>query len=141
MSSPQSRNSPTFFKDELKRALDEQTFGIEGYTLGYATAFEASARVTLLEKIEIDIVLSIRGFQVTPIVLACILVLLKCASDLRTTQATHMRTSSSSTVGVEDSLTTLDAEPIFETVDALLQHLSPMYATKRAETLYAKLMV
>ena len=66
MSSPSSRNSPTFFRDELNRALEEQAFGIASYSLGHSTAFEASARVTLLECVDVDIMLSIRGFPVSP---------------------------------------------------------------------------
>ncbi|KLO14718.1 hypothetical protein SCHPADRAFT_903005 [Schizopora paradoxa] len=118
MSSPSSRNSPTFFRDELKRALEEQTFGIASYTLGHSTAFEASARVTLLEGVEVDIILSIRGFQ-----------------------ALHSSSSSTSTsIGSTSSTVSVDPDAYFETVDTLLQHLSPLYAAKRTETLFAKLM-
>lgn len=69
MSSPSSRNSPTFFRDELKRALDEQSFGILGYTPRQSNAFEAIARVELLEKINLEIMVSVRGFQVGPVFL------------------------------------------------------------------------
>jgi len=118
MSSPQSRNSPNFFRDELKRALGEQTFGIASYSLGHSTAFEASARVTLLEGVDIDIMLSIRGFQ-----------------------ALHIIPSSPSTsIDSPSSTISVDPDAYFETVDTLLQQLSPLYAAKRTETLFAKLM-
>lgn len=139
MSSPSSRNSPTFFRDELKRALEEQTFGIASYTLGHSTAFEASARVALLEGVDVDIILSIRGFQVS--IHKRPFVPIQRVLDARSTQALHTSSSSASTsIGSTGSTIFVDSDAYFETIDTLLQQLSPLYATKRTETLFAKLM-
>ena len=57
--------SPPFYSDELRRALIEQVFGIEGFTIIQARTFaQASAEVTLLEGRTITISLSYSGFYV-----------------------------------------------------------------------------
>ncbi|THH04998.1 hypothetical protein EW145_g5125 [Phellinidium pouzarii] len=106
------RTSSSFFKEELARALAEQTFGIGGYTLGHSSVHEASASVQLLERVRLDINLSIRGFQVTGV---------------------SAHAGASAAIAADSSM-------VFETVDALLQHCSPLYSVRRTETLFAKLM-
>lgn len=64
---PPSSSTPSFFHDELRRALAEQSFGITAYALTHWTSQEAKARVELLEDVTVEIVLSIRGFQVAHI--------------------------------------------------------------------------
>ncbi|KAL5520075.1 hypothetical protein ACEPAG_1735 [Sanghuangporus baumii] len=60
-----SGGSSSFFRTELEHALSEQSFGIAGYSIQSATAHDASATVTLLERVQIIITLTIRGYQVT----------------------------------------------------------------------------
>ncbi|EJC98086.1 uncharacterized protein FOMMEDRAFT_137409 [Fomitiporia mediterranea MF3/22] len=62
---PPSNCSPSFFQTELECALSEQAFGIVGYFLKSATAHDATASVELLEGVQLDITLTVRGFRVT----------------------------------------------------------------------------
>ncbi|KAH8114480.1 hypothetical protein DFH11DRAFT_1726955 [Phellopilus nigrolimitatus] len=111
--SPTIQSPPSFFQEELKRALDEQSFGIVEYSLfGQTSAYEANASVELLERVRVYVTLSIRGFQVTG-----------------TSARSHCAAS-----------TAADENAMFETVDALLQHCSPLYSARRTEELFAKLM-
>jgi hypothetical protein len=64
--------SATFFRDELHIALKEQHFGIASFTLGGSSAFDATARIELLEKVEINIMLSLRGYQVIALDFFCL---------------------------------------------------------------------
>ncbi|KAL5501555.1 hypothetical protein ACEPAH_8815 [Sanghuangporus vaninii] len=98
-----SSGSPSFFRTELEHALSEQSFGIAGYAMQSATAHDASAAVTLLERVQIIITLTIRGYRVA------------------------------------EGLVPANENPEFEVLEALLQHYSPMYNSKRAELLVAKL--
>ncbi|KAL5524560.1 hypothetical protein ACEPAF_9700 [Sanghuangporus sanghuang] len=99
-----SSGSSSFFRTELEHALSEQVFGIAGYSMqSSATAHDASAAVTLLERVQIIITLTIRGYQVT------------------------------------GGPVPANENPEFEDLEALLQHYSPMYNTKRTELLVAKL--
>ncbi|KAL5482681.1 hypothetical protein ACEPAI_9275 [Sanghuangporus weigelae] len=98
-----SSGSSSFFRTELEHALSEQSFGIAGYSMQSATSHDASAAVTLLERVQIIITLTIRGYQAT--------------GDPVTTNET----------------------PEFEALEALLQHYSPIYNSKRTELLVAKL--
>ncbi|TDL22166.1 hypothetical protein BD410DRAFT_723401 [Rickenella mellea] len=95
---------PSFFKDELRNALEEQSFGINGFALTNWNNLEARAQVTLLENLTVDIVLSIRGFYVP---------------------------SGQNEQHLPDT--------VFETVDSLLQNISPGYSAKLAETIVARL--
>ncbi|KAI5118703.1 hypothetical protein M0805_003359 [Coniferiporia weirii] len=112
--SPARSMPPSFFKDELARALSEQTFGIVGYSLGRSSAYEACATVVLLERIQLCISLTIRGYQVTSV--------------------------SALPEGPHPPTVSADATVVFETVDALLQQCSPLYSTKRTEAIFARLM-
>lgn len=67
MSSSQS-NPPAFFSDELQQNLAEQSFGIASYKLGPSSAYEATARVDLLEGIQVQVSLSSRGYQASRII-------------------------------------------------------------------------
>ena len=64
---PSQESSASFYKTELEQALSEQTFGIRGYNLGMFTAYDARATVDLLERVQIDVILTIRGFRVRPV--------------------------------------------------------------------------
>jgi hypothetical protein len=63
MSSPPA--AEPFFASELKRALDEQSFGIKSSTLLSSSLFSAEASVTLLEGRTIVIVLTSQGYSVS----------------------------------------------------------------------------
>jgi hypothetical protein len=58
-------NSPaTFFRDELDRALREQSFGIQSYKLGGSTPRQSSASVLTLEGLTLTIILTTQGYSV-----------------------------------------------------------------------------
>jgi len=59
-----SASPPSFYRDELSRALAEQGDAIGSYHLTDSNASSASAEVQLLEGIAITVTLSIRGYQV-----------------------------------------------------------------------------
>ena len=54
-----------FYHDELQRALHEQRFGIVGSRLISHTSRDARASVSLLEGVNIEVMLTSRGFQVS----------------------------------------------------------------------------
>lgn len=69
-----SSTPSTFCYDELRRALSEQSFGIQSYTMTAATPQSASATVFLLEGQRVVISLENRGYFVS---LTLLVVLLK----------------------------------------------------------------
>lgn len=136
--SPQSRNSPDFFREELKRALDEQTFGIVSYSLAHASSFQSNARVTLLEYVDVEVVLSIRGFQVIFCIFTRSNVLNVCLFKVisivpRPCASSVSHAAQISAQGANDQ--------VYESVEAMLQTISPLYTLRRAEALYSRLMV
>ena len=57
--------TPSFYHDELSRALSEQSFGLTRYeVMRQSSAHEATAVVTLLEETTVRVSLTIRGYQV-----------------------------------------------------------------------------
>ncbi|KAH9982776.1 hypothetical protein BGW80DRAFT_45331 [Lactifluus volemus] len=86
-----------FYRHELARALNEQSFGVSRSEITNFTENGAEATITLLEGQTINVVLSSAGYQVS-------------------TQGGH-----------------------YETLDDLLAVTSPVYTTKRMETLMARL--
>ena len=63
--SPRQESEPhAFVKEELSRALNEQSFGITSHEIISSTPLKAAARVVLLEGDTILLSLSSRGFQV-----------------------------------------------------------------------------
>ena len=99
---------------ELHRALDEQSFGIATYTIApSASALQAIASVTLLEGQTILITLSARGYRV--------------------------RRRASLTECQSLFLCQVGNYATYESLDALLQAFSPMYARSRQELLVRRL--
>lgn len=105
----------SFYRDELDRALSEQSFGLLGYEIsGQCSAQEAAAVVTLLEGTSIRVHLNIRGYQVRSIVLRMVIVALnKCLK--------------------------IDGGQVCETIEAVLQSASQMYVQKLKDKLITKL--
>jgi Protein of unknown function (DUF727) len=108
----------TFLSSELQRALNEQSFGIATYTLApSASALQAIASVTLLEGRTIFITLSARGYRVRRRVR-----LYPSLSECRSLFLCQVGNYST-----------------YESLDALLQAVSPMYARRRQELLIRRL--
>ncbi|KAI0647789.1 hypothetical protein C8Q79DRAFT_924886 [Trametes meyenii] len=63
MASTQQSSPSVFVREELERALTEQSFGISGFELTSSSPLKAAARVALLEGDSILISLTSRGFQ------------------------------------------------------------------------------
>lgn len=57
-------NPSSFYADELHRALQEQSFGIESFSMENATSLQATATVKILEGLNVTLKLTIRGFTV-----------------------------------------------------------------------------
>ncbi|KIK95163.1 hypothetical protein PAXRUDRAFT_827280 [Paxillus rubicundulus Ve08.2h10] len=90
-------SSSSFYYNELRRALSEQSFGLTRYDVARQyTAHEASAFVTLLEGTTLKVSLNARGYR-------------------------------------------FDGGQTLESIEGLLQSVSPMYLQKRRDTLFAKL--
>ncbi|KAM5538716.1 hypothetical protein V8D89_007745 [Ganoderma adspersum] len=62
-SPPQQSKPHAFVKEELSRALSEQSFGITSHEIISSTPLKAVARVVLLEGDTVLLSLSSRGFQ------------------------------------------------------------------------------
>ncbi|GLB38410.1 putative protein of unknown function (DUF727) [Lyophyllum shimeji] len=58
--------SSSFYADELRSVLQEQSFGIESFSIITTTPSQATASVKLLEGKNISIKLSSRGFLIEP---------------------------------------------------------------------------
>lgn len=59
-------STPSFYHNELNRALSEQSFGLTRYDVARQhSPHEATAVVTLLEGTNIRVSLNIRGYQVS----------------------------------------------------------------------------
>ena len=128
MTSSPTQTSPSFFKDEFERALSEQSFGLSSYNLISSSAFDATAVIELLEKSKLEVTLSIRGYQVRIRAIIWFKIsikrLVKVANTTGNTEA-----------GGESSA---DAT-VFESLESLLLHVSPVYTVKRTELLLSKL--
>lgn len=108
--SSQSSDIPSFFEEELKKALREQTYGVDSSRLLSSTALDATAEITIIEGATIKVMLFTSGFQLS-----------KYTGD-------HSVSGGSALVGM-----------IFETLEELLLAVSPLYAAKQGEELVAKL--
>lgn len=104
----------TFFRDELHRALSEQSYGISSFTLKDQTSrLFSAASVELLEGNVIEICLTAHGYGVMSI---CVGITLKLTSvQIVGSEGTH------------------------ETVDALLSQVSPRYREAQNQALFSKL--
>ncbi|KAF9241201.1 hypothetical protein BU15DRAFT_45291 [Melanogaster broomeanus] len=92
-----SSSPSSFYYNELRRALSEQSFGLTRYEVTRQdTPHEATAFVTLLEGTALRVSLNTRGYQI-------------------------------------------DGGQIYESIDELLQSVSPMFMQKRKDVLLAKL--
>jgi len=94
-----SSPSSSFCRTELQRALKEQAFGIQTFSITSSSAEQASASVVLLEGQKLVVQLTSQGYSVVNL------------------KPTH----------------------IHETIENLLQSLSPLYIGKRQEALLAAL--
>ncbi|KAF9468522.1 hypothetical protein BDZ94DRAFT_1245562 [Collybia nuda] len=54
----------SFFVDELRRALNEQSYGIEAFSITASSSLQATASVTILEGLKFNIKLNLGGFSV-----------------------------------------------------------------------------
>ncbi|KAI8978765.1 GSKIP domain-containing protein [Trametes punicea] len=109
MSSPAQQSKPsTFTREELERALSENSYGISSFDITSSSPLKATARVVLLEGEPILISLSSRGFQ--------------------------LHSPSEAPMDPDH-----DSETVFETIEQLLQTVSPQYESARRNTLLAKL--
>ncbi|KAI9573632.1 hypothetical protein HD554DRAFT_2167201 [Boletus coccyginus] len=89
--------TPSFYHNELSRALSEQSFGLTRYDVARQhSPHEATAVVTLLEGTNIRVSLNMRGYQ-------------------------------------------LDGEQTHESIEELLQSVSPMYVRKREDAIITRL--
>ncbi|TFY71173.1 hypothetical protein EVG20_g1826 [Dentipellis fragilis] len=57
-------NRPSFFEIELKRALEEQSFGITNAEVVNSSGLDATALITLLEGAVLEVVLFRSGYRV-----------------------------------------------------------------------------
>lgn len=53
----------SFYRDELRRILNEQFFGVSSFIITGASAEDATASVKLLEGRDVTIILTARGYQ------------------------------------------------------------------------------
>lgn len=109
-------SSSSFYHNELSRALSEQSFGLTQYevTRQYS-AHQATALVTLLEGTNIRVTLNTRGYQVN---------------------LHHLKTDM---IADWTLFQKLDGGQTYESIEELLQSISPMYVQKREETIITKL--
>ncbi|KAI0771207.1 GSKIP domain-containing protein [Trametes elegans] len=110
MSTPsQQQSAPSaFVREELERALAEQSFGIVSFEITSSSSMKATARVVLLEGEPVLVSLTSRGFQL----------------------------NSPSEAPMDPDL---DSETVYETLEQLLQTVSPQYESARRNALLAKL--
>ena len=114
-----------FVKEELSRALNEQSFGITSHEIISSTPLKAAARVVLLEGDTILLSLSSRGFQVRTLGFCSI--------------RPYERSSQLHSLNESPTDPDLDAELVFETLEQLLQSVSLQYDAARRSALIAKL--
>ncbi|KAF8645188.1 hypothetical protein AX16_008015 [Volvariella volvacea WC 439] len=57
---------PSFYAQELQRALSESSWGIKSFAVTASSPLQATAVVTLLEGYTVTITLSIAGYSVDP---------------------------------------------------------------------------
>ncbi|KAH9851509.1 hypothetical protein C2E23DRAFT_869223 [Lenzites betulinus] len=102
--SSQTQSAPrSFVREELERALVEQSFAISSFEISSSSPLKATARVVLLEEEAVVVSLTSRGYQVAPM------------------DPDH------------------DAEIVFETIEPLLQSVSPLYESRQRSALLEKL--
>ena len=107
---------PSFYHNELNRALSEQSFALTRYEVTRQhSVHEATALVTLLEGTNIRVSLNTRGYRVN--------------------------LHHSTTVVIADCtcVPKLGDGQTYESIEELLQSTSPMYMQKREDTIISKL--
>ncbi|KAG6841994.1 hypothetical protein C0991_004485 [Blastosporella zonata] len=62
-----SDNPAEFFANELRTVLDDQSFGIQSFSITSITPYQALASVRLLEGNIITIKLTIKGYTIEPV--------------------------------------------------------------------------
>ncbi|KAI0826787.1 hypothetical protein BC628DRAFT_1418857 [Trametes gibbosa] len=108
MASQQQSAPSSFMREELERALTEQSFGISSFEISSSSPLKTTARVVLLEGDAIVLSLTSRGFQ--------------------------LHSPSEAPMDPEH-----DSEIIFETIEPLLQSVSPLYESRQRSVLLQKL--
>ncbi|KAI0669263.1 hypothetical protein C8Q78DRAFT_1042559 [Trametes maxima] len=108
MASTQQSTPSAFVREELERALAEQSFGISGFEVTSSSPLKAAARVDLLEGDSVLISLTSRGFQ--------------------------LHSPSEAPMDPDH-----DSEAVFETIEQLLQTVSPAYESAKRNALLARL--
>ena len=113
-----SSPSSSFCRTELQRALKEQAFGIQTFSITSSSAEQASASVILLEGQKVVVQLTSQGYSV--------------CKTIPFTRLSH-------SFFVFTQVVNLKPIHIHETIENLLQSLSPLYIGKRQEALLAAL--
>ena len=139
-----SEHLPSFFTDELTRALKEAAFGVHSYDVLPPMAVQdasqnsqAVARVTLLEGMTIYLRLSIAGYQVRrPPTVARF----RSLFSLFSLPFAHYHYHHQVIANPEDAGNPGSPQlEIVESLDTMLRVLSPIYATKHTDLLVARL--
>lgn len=119
-----SSSATQFLVDELRRALTEQLFGIQTFTITSTNSVHAAACVALLEGSEITVDLSVAGFTVRGSyeILTSYLIMCTKIEASKTVQPLGYR-----------------KDAVFESIENLLQSVSPEYEKKRHEYWVKKL--
>lgn len=112
-----SSSSSSFCRTELQRALKEQAFGIQNFSITSSSSQQASALVVLLEGQRLVVQLTTRGFSVCK------------KSPLFTASNAYFFSQ----------IVNFKSTKIHETIENLLQSVSPLYVKKRQEALLAAL--
>lgn len=108
--------SSSFYYDELSRALSEQSFGLSRYEVARQhSPHEATAIVTLLEGTSISLSLNMRGYRVI------------------------LHHSTTVVIADLNPCFKLDGGQTHESIQELLQSVSPMYVRKREDTIITRL--
>ncbi|KAL1950406.1 hypothetical protein VTO73DRAFT_5530 [Trametes versicolor] len=108
MSSQEQSAPSSFMREELERALAEQSFAISSFEAMSSSPLKATARVVLLEGDAVVVSLTSRGYQ--------------------------LHSPSEAPMDPDH-----DAETIFETIEQLLQTVSPGFESAQRSALMAKL--
>ena len=119
-------NSPShsdvdFPGGELTNALQEHSFGVSQFEITSVSAHEASARIILLERSSVTVVLTTSGYAVR------ILLYLDGYEKGRLMRIVQINQGAGSKT--------------FETLEDLLASISPAYVERRQQSLLAKLQV
>ncbi len=125
MSSQEQSEPSSFMLEELERALAEQSFAISSFETTSSSPLKATARVVLLEGEVVLVSLTSRGYQVCDNGLA---------SGMLRTHSVQLHSPSEAPMDPDH-----DTEIIFETIEQLLQTVSPQFESAQSSALMEKL--